>query len=28
LLEHPTVERVHSQIVMDQIQDDAPLPVG
>jgi len=27
LLEHPTVDRVQSQIVMNQIQDDAPLPI-
>ena len=27
LLEHTTVDRVQSQIVMNQIQDDAPLPI-
>jgi len=27
LLEHPTVDRVQSQIVMNQIQGDAPLPI-
>ncbi len=27
LLAHPTVARVHSQIVMGQIKQDAPLPV-
>ncbi|MFZ7090145.1 Lrp/AsnC family transcriptional regulator [Primorskyibacter sp. 2E233] len=28
LLAHPSVARVHSQIVMDQPKADAPLPVG
>ncbi|MEQ5868410.1 Lrp/AsnC family transcriptional regulator [Sagittula sp. NFXS13] len=28
LLAHPTVARVHSQIVMDQPKDDSPLPVA
>lgn len=28
LLAHPTVSRVHSQIVMDQTKADAPLPLG
>ena len=27
LLPHPAVSRVHSQIVMDQVKRDAPLPV-
>jgi len=27
LLAHPSVARVHSQIVMDQIKADAPLPM-
>jgi len=27
LLPHPAVARVQSQIVMDQIKQDAPLPV-
>jgi DNA-binding Lrp family transcriptional regulator len=27
ILAHPIVERVHSQIVMDQPKADAPLPV-
>lgn len=27
LLAHPAVARVHSQIVMDQLKPDAPLPV-
>ena len=27
ILPHPTVARVHSQIVMDQLKQDAPLPV-
>lgn len=27
LLAHPAVSRVHSQIVMDQLKPDAPLPV-
>lgn len=27
LLAHPTVARVHSQIVMDQLKPDAPLPL-
>jgi DNA-binding Lrp family transcriptional regulator len=26
LLPHPTVARVQSQIVMDQLKSDAPLP--
>lgn len=26
ILPHPTVDRVHSQIVMDQLKRDAPLP--
>ena len=26
LLPHPTVGRVHSQIVMDQLKPDGPLP--
>ena len=28
LLTHPTVARVHSQIVMNQTKDDAPLPMA
>lgn len=28
LLPHPAVARVHSQIVMDQLKRDAPLPTG
>ena len=28
LLAHPVVSRVHSQIVMDQLKADAPLPIG
>ena len=28
LLAHPTVARVHSQIVMDQPKKDAPLPIA
>ena len=27
LLPHPAVARVHSQIVMDRIKADAPLPI-
>ena len=27
-LPHPAVARVHSQIVMDQLKQDAPLPTG
>lgn len=27
LLAHPSVKRVHSQIVMDQLKADAPLPI-
>lgn len=27
LLAHPAVSRVHSQIVMDQLKQDAPLPI-
>lgn len=27
LLDHPAVARVHSQIVMDQLKQDAPLPL-
>lgn len=27
LLRHPVVARVHSQIVMDQLKKDAPLPI-
>jgi hypothetical protein len=26
-LPHPAVARVQSQIVMDQLKDDAPLPI-
>ena len=26
LLPHPAIARVHSQIVMDQLKHDAPLP--
>jgi DNA-binding Lrp family transcriptional regulator len=28
LLPHPAVARVHSQIVMDRIKPDAPLPIS
>jgi len=27
LLPHPSVARVHSQIVMDQLKQDSPLPL-